>query len=167
MDMAPPLGPRTQATIAVALLVHNAEEGLTIGAAWPRLKAAADHLLGQPARLPTPSQYQVALAALTLLGFALLIAARRWPSARYTLVVLQATMALNVVVHVGAAIALAGYAPGLVTALTVQAPVSAFVFKRLRESGWLSASRSWTLFIAAALLVGPGLWLLLAWARTT
>ena len=136
MDTAPPLTLRTQATIAIALLIHNLEEALTIGAAWPRLQEAVHHLLGHPAPLPTPSQYQFALAALTPFGFTLLIAAQRWPAASYALVVLQATMALNVVVHIGAAIALGGYAPGLVTAVTVQAPVSAFAVVMM--SGWNS-----------------------------
>jgi len=45
---------------------------------------------------------------------------------------------VNVLTHVVGAMLLRGYAPGVITALLVEAPTSAFVFRRVRAAGWMS-----------------------------
>jgi uncharacterized protein with HXXEE motif len=40
---------------------------------------------------------------------------------------------MNVLTHVGGAVLLGGYAPGLVTAVLVEAPASVILFRRLRR----------------------------------
>ena len=72
-------------------------------------------------------------ALLAAFAFALWLAARRWRGAATALVALQAVMAVNVLTHVAGAVLLGGYAPGLVTAVLVEAPVSVILFRRLRR----------------------------------
>ena len=128
--------------IPVALLVHNLEEAFTIAAARPRLEALWSTLLGCPVALPSVHESHLALAVVTGLAFGVLVLARFWEPASYALVVLQAVMTVNVLTHVVGALLLRGYAPGVVTALLVEAPTSAFVFRRVRAAGWMSPGRS-------------------------
>jgi hypothetical protein len=93
------------------------------------MRAAWAAHLGTPP-FPSAHAYYAAIAVLTIAAFALLLLVRRWEAAAYALLVLQAAMAVNVVTHVIGAIAIGGYAPGLVTALLVEAPVSIVVFRR-------------------------------------
>ena len=121
------------ALVPFALRLHNLEEALTIGAALPQLQAKLSALLGRAVSLPTQRQFHLDLVLITAFGFALLLAARWWKGAAWALIALQAVMAANVLVHVAAALLLGGYAPGLVTALLVEAPVSVILFRRLRR----------------------------------
>jgi hypothetical protein len=150
--------------VPLALLVHNLEEALTIGAALPRLQDRWTRWAGRPVALPSDVQFQRALVVLTVAVGALYLLA--WTSDRfaYALVVVQAVMALNIASHVASAVLLGGYAPGLVTALLVEAPVSALVYRRLR-GGWMTPAQ-WRLLLPLALLLhGPALAGLLLWAR--
>lgn len=121
------------ALVPVALALHNLEEALTIAAALPAMEARWAAFMGRPVDLPSPSQYYVGLPLLAAFAFALWLAARRWSGAATALLALQAVMAVNVLMHVGAAALLGGYAPGLFTALLVEAPVSVTLFRRLRR----------------------------------
>lgn len=151
--------------VPAALLLHNLEEALTIRGALPQMQAQVSSGLGHPVRLPSAEQYWLALGLLTLAGLGLFLLAWWRDSAAYALVVLQAVMALNVVTHVIGSVLLGGYAPGLVTALLVEAPASAVVYRRLQRAGWMTRHQ-WTLLPGfAVLLHGPGLLGLLAVAR--
>lgn len=154
------------AIIPVALLVHNLEEAYAIGAALPELEATWGRLLGHSLTLPSAQQYDYALAIVTGIAFGALLLARLWDPASYALVVLQAVMTLNVLTHVLGAVFLGGYAPGVVTAVFVEAPTSGVVFRRLRESRWMSRVQWRLLPFLAALLHGPALVGLLAWVGT-
>lgn len=155
------------AIIPVALFAHNLEEAFAIGPALPRLEATWIRLLGRPLLLPSAQQYNVALLVVTGTAFGLLLLARLWDPASYALVVLQAVMTLNVLTHLMGVVLLGGYAPGVVTAVLVEAPTSVAVFHRLREARWMSR-RQWRLLpLLAVLLHGPALLGLLAWVRTS
>jgi hypothetical protein len=147
--------------VPAALALHDVEEALTLGAALPRLQAAAGQLLARPIVLPSEAQYERALIVLTAAVAALYVAARVWDRLAYALVVVQAVMALNVCAHVAFALLLGGYAPGLVTALLVEAPVSLFVLQRLRASAWMTPTQWRLLPPLAVLLHGPALLALL------
>ncbi len=151
------------AVIPVALIVHNLEEAFAIGAALPRLEATWSRLLGRPLVLPSAQQYGIALAVVTGIAFAVLLLARLWDPASYALVVIQAVMTLNVVTHVLGAVLLGGYAPGVVTAILVEAPTSVLVFHRVRDARWMSRTQWRLLPFLAVLLHGPALVALLAW----
>ena len=154
------------AVIPVALLVHNLEEAVAIGPAMPRLEATWSRLLGPTLSLPSVQQYDLALLLVTGLSFGLLLLARLWDPASYALVALQAVMALNVLTHLVGVVILGGYAPGVITAVLVEAPTSVAVFHRLREAGWMSRGQWRLLPFLAVVLHGPALLGLLAWART-
>jgi hypothetical protein len=151
--------------VPFSLLIHNLEEALTIQRALPRLQAAANEWAGRAILLPSAVQYRQALLLLTIAGFVLLLVARRWARWSYPVVVVQAVMTMNVATHVAGALLLGGYAPGLLTALVVQAPTSALLFHRVRADGWLSRTQWRLLPILAAVLHGPGLIGLLLWVR--
>lgn len=169
--MKTPQGDRRRLTglavIPLALSVHNLEEAYSIGRALPRLEATWTRILGRPLVLPTAQQYDVALVIVTGLAFGLLLLARLWDPASYALVVLQAVMTLNVLTHVVGAALLGGYAPGVVTALVVEAPTSAAVFHRVRHARWMSPVQWWLLPLLAILLHGPALLGLLALVRSS
>ena len=118
-----------------AFALHNLEEGL----AYARMHDAAGARIAAAGLVwwrPTPAQFDLALLGLTLaVGLALGWAARGSVS-RTRLAVLRAlplVMLANVVVpHVPAAILLGGYAPGLLTALAVNIPVSLWALNALR-----------------------------------
>ena len=84
--------------------------------------------LGTPP-FPSAHAYHVAFVVLTIGAFALLLLARWWTAAGYALIALQALMAINVITHVIGAVAIGGYAPGLITALLVEAPASVIVWR--------------------------------------
>jgi hypothetical protein len=149
--------------VPAALLLHNLEEALTLGAALPRLEAAASRALGRPLTLPTAPQYHRSLLVLTAAVAALYVLARLWDRLAYALVVVQAVMTLNVGAHVAFALLLRGYAPGLLTALLVEVPASLFVLRRLREGAWMSRTQWLLLPLLAGILHGPGLIALLRW----
>jgi hypothetical protein len=154
------------AIIPVALFVHNVEEAFAIGAALPRLEATWSRLLGRPVVLPSAQQYDTALAVVTGIAFGVFFLARLWDPASYALVVLQAVMTLNVLMHVLGTVLVGRYAPGVVTAILVEAPTSVVVFRRLGEARWMSPTQWRLLPFLAVLLHGPALVGLLAWART-
>lgn len=116
--------------------------------------------------LPTEHQYLMGLVIVTVLSFALLAVAWQWDEASVGLVVLQVAMTLNVLSHVAATLAFRAYVPGLWTALFIQAPMGAVVLRQVHGAGWLSRAHWWRVGLAAVVLHGPGLWLLLAGLQT-
>lgn len=154
------------ALVPLAFALHNAEEALTIGVHLPRLRDALDAWALHQVSLPSEQQYLLGLVVVTVLSFALLAVAWRWDLASVGLVVLQMAIALNVLSHVTVAIAVHAYVPGLWTALLLQAPMVAVVLSRVHGAGWLSPAHWWGVGIAALMLHGPGLWLLLIWLQT-
>jgi len=152
--------------VPAALLLHNLEEALTIGAALPRLTALWARWAGRPLTLPTEAQYQRALVVLTAAVGVLYVLARLSDRLAYALVVVQAVMTLNVGTHVIGALLLGGYAPGVVTAVLVEAPTSLFVLSRLRKGAWMSRIQWRLLPLLAVLLHGPGLIALLLASRS-
>lgn len=140
------------AIIPVAFFVHNAEEALMIGRMLPRMSRLAARALGPDVVLPSSTEYGVALLVLTLVGFALYGVARYWHPGVYVLLVLQATMSVNVVTHTLAAVALGGYAPGLLSAWLLEAPASWYVFRRARRAAWMTTRQTWMLLPLAVTL---------------
>lgn len=117
------------------------------------------------ARLPYATML-TALGVVTLLAFAVALVASRTGSRAglWLLLVLQATMALNALSHLIVALVLfRGYAPGLVSALLVNAPFAAYCIRRAWREQWVARSAFRAVFPAALLVHGPvlagGLWL--------
>jgi hypothetical protein len=131
--------PIIAAALFAALLLHNAEEAL----AYAHTRPAAEALIGRA--LPSPDAFRAALAGVSIAGGALLCWAavgRDTPGRRRVLRLVAAVLFVNVFVpHVPAALLLGGYAPGVATALFINLPLSAFVWRRTAGPAHTGQSR--------------------------
>ena len=111
---------------------------------------------------------RLALLWVTLLAFLVILWAAWRPEsrlARWCALAVQAVVALNVLSHLMVSLmVLRGYAPGLITALGVNAPLSVHLFRRARRERWIASWSWWLLPAAAVVLHGPGLIALLSLA---
>lgn len=119
--------------LAAASTLHNLEEAF----AYPSLRPRISEWIARHADLwwsPDPARFAAVLAALTLAIWALLgWTASGTPTApkRAAVQVVAWVLLLNVALpHLPAAIALGGYAPGVVTAVAINLPVSIWVLRR-------------------------------------
>lgn len=145
--------------VPLVLAVHNAEEAVAFRRFLPRLASSL------PAPLRTIEQRLSFGSMLTVLVLVTLVAVAvaLWSTLRprsrialWAVFAVVATIALNVGSHVVSAIAIVrGYAPGLVTAVLVNAPFAAYLFRRAAREQWLSRrALLWTI-PAALVLHGP------------
>ena len=148
--------------VPALLAVHNAEEAVTFPDYLPRVPERLPEIWRSVGGAITPGQVWAALAVVTLIPFAL----AAWASLRpdqaapvWLLLLVQATVLLNVVWHVSAAIVVfAGYAPGLVTAVCLNLPFSIYLFRRAAKEDWVSPRARWALLPSAVAMHGPVLW---------
>jgi len=109
----------------------------------------------------------IVLRALSAIAFLVALVAVVRPEPRSTLwvlLVLETTVAVNVIAHVlTAATVFHGYAPGLATAVLVNAPFAIYVLRRVWREQWVSPAALWATVPASLVLHGPilvgGLWL--------
>ncbi len=85
----------------------------------------------------------------------------RNPLACWSILLFQSVVLLNTVPHVVAAMALRSYAPGLVTAIVVNAPLSLYLLVRAWRETWVERPAFAALAPAAVVVHGPGLAMLL------
>lgn len=119
--------------LLAAVFLHNLEEAL--GYAATRAEAQAFVRRAWPHfHAPSPEAFQMALLLLTLGAGAVLIWAANtardragWLAVKITAAILLANV---FVPHLPAAIALGGYAPGVVTAVAINLPLSLWVLMR-------------------------------------
>jgi hypothetical protein len=138
------------------MLLHNAEEAAMVARYLPVVRARLPAAL--QGMTPTPEQLYGALAVVTAIPVALALfahwrATRRW--ATYGLLIVAAVLLVNVVWHLGAAAWLGGYAPGLVTAVVVNLPVTSVALGRARRRGLVSRHGLWRLLVIAVVIHGP------------
>lgn len=152
--------------IPALLTLHNAEEAIAFRRYFRGAPILPAPLSALESRLPYASLVQ-ALAVLSVGAFVLAIAANRnfhSPRLFWCLLALQAAIGLNVLAHVVSAIFLfRGYAPGVITALLLNAPFTVYCFMEARRRQWVSATALRATVPAAVVLHGPvllaGLWL--------
>ncbi|SDL33680.1 Protein of unknown function with HXXEE motif-containing protein [Glycomyces sambucus] len=111
-----------------AFAVHNLEEALTAPAFLEDLPPDL------PIPWPSPGAFQIATAAVTLIGLALVLFATRtgktWP-----ITVLATIMLINVALpHLPLAVINNGYAPGVATALLLNLPIDLLWLTRFRKT---------------------------------
>ena len=155
--------------IPAAFAVHNAEEALTFPQYLPLMSLRLPSSLRAIAGEIEPAGLRIALLGVTIVGLAVVFWADRRPdsqAARWSALVLQGVVAINVISHVAIAMfLLRGYSPGLISAVLINAPLSVYLFRRAAQEGWMSR-RSWRAIWPAALLIhGPGLFGILLLAR--
>ncbi|GLC25942.1 HXXEE domain-containing protein [Roseisolibacter agri] len=158
--------------LPLAFALHNAEEALTLARAFPvvreRAPALAVAVLG-----PADPGHAVVLTALgvaTLLPLVVALWALARPAsvaARWAVLLVTTAFLVNAASHVATALWLhAGhrtptlgvwYAPGLVTAVLVNLPLTLHVLRRAARERWLSSRGQWRWLLPAAILLhGPG-----------
>jgi hypothetical protein len=120
----------------LAALVHNAEEGVGYPFSRPEAMQLAQSTW-PAAQFPTVIEFQMALVIFTAaVGAVLAWAAntRREPQGWLALKLLAWVFLANVIVpHVPAAILLGGYAPGVITAVAINLPLSLWILQHRRE----------------------------------
>lgn len=143
--------------VPLAIVVHNIEEALTVRSHVPELQRMFADRFGLATTWPSPGHYHVALLFVSVVVLALYLVSRKIRGWGYSLLVVQAVMALNVLVHVTAAAVLGRYVPGLLSAVLVELPTSIIVFGGVRGTGRLSRTQWSLLPILAVLIHGPAL----------
>jgi Protein of unknown function with HXXEE motif len=142
--------------VPVAILLHNIEEAVTVPLYLPRVRALAPAAVRSA--IPDVQVFYVALVVVTAIPFGMALLAHRSASrgwATYGLLVVTAVMLVNVASHIGAAIWLGGYSPGVATAILVNLPVMSVALSQSRHRGLVSRRGIWRLFLVAVLLHGP------------
>jgi len=126
------------------IALHNVEEAITFPRYLPAVRALAPESFRTFLGHVTYPEVLLALTVATLLPLAVVA----WASARPTshlalwlVVTIQMVMLINAVWHVAAAVFLfRGYGPGVITALAVNLPFSAYLLRRAVTERWVSRS---------------------------
>jgi hypothetical protein len=145
--------------VPIFLAIHNAEEALFFPRYLPfvlyRLPAAWQALIAPL----TTGQVGAALGVVTAVAFVVAWWSHERPDssiALWLVLLIQATVLLNVVWHAAAAVVLfGGYAPGVVTAVLLNLPFSIYLLRRATRERWLGPRALWALLPAAIVLHGP------------
>ena len=161
--------PRVFWLVPLCMTAHSLEEALFMRAALPAVNAV---LTASPVGFLVPvnyPQFLIALGVVTVIPYLVVaLGALRCVSrlAVKLLVLVQTTMLLNVVFHVGAALALRDYTPGLLTALGLNLPFSIWLLRRAMRDKWITPEVQLYFGLLALLLHGPGLVVLIYGAGT-
>ncbi len=151
--------PRVLWLIPVLLAAHNAEEALLFPRYLPLLLGRLPQGWRAVAGALTLGQVGTALALVTLIPLLLVIWATSRPKSAvplWLLLLVQATVLLNVLWHVSAAmVVFDGYSPGLVTAVLINLPFSVYLLGRAARERWVSRGAMWALLPGALLMHGP------------
>jgi len=139
--------------------LHSVEEGVTISRALPRLHAELPAAAREwTAAAMSPARFPMALALITAAVFVLAFTGpldARGSRRGYVVLVIVATLLLNVASHTITAAAFGGYVPGLVTALAVNLPFCAYVLHRAWQQRWYRPRTLALLAPLAVLIDGP------------
>lgn len=149
---------------ASAFAAHNAEEALAIPHYLPGIEAVAPALIARRAEAVTTTVFIEGTLVVTVIAAALAAWAIRRPRHAMAcgwMLLFQSVVLLNTVAHVVAAMALRGYAPGLVTAVVVNGPFSVYVLGRAWRERWVARRTFGALAPAAVVVHGPLLAVLL------
>ena len=144
--------------VPILFAVHNLEEGALMQRYLPAARAAMPARLKRIIGMYNYRQFVALLVFITALAFLIALSgdlAAPRSAAGYALLAIQATMLLNVASHVGAAVVLRGYSPGLVTALAINLPFSLWLLSVAWGQHWYSSSALLWLVPLALLLHGP------------
>lgn len=146
--------------IPIFFTIHNLEEARGM-ARWAQRHFADIMLI-------TREQMLTAIALVTLVGW--LLTALCWSAPRrsvrlHLLLGAQAILFFNVFFHVGGAIITAGYAPGMVTAILLELPLSLILFRRARQEEILTRRGLLAVLAGGLLAYGPAVWLAMLFGR--
>jgi hypothetical protein len=141
------------------MAAHNAEEAILFPRYLPLVLGRLPDAWRAVAGPVTLGQVWTALGLITLVPLALAAWATLRPGVAapvWLLLLIQATLLLNVLWHVGAAILLFhGYAPGVVTAVLLNLPFSIYLIRRAAKERWINPRARWALVPSALVMHGP------------
>ncbi len=145
----------------VLFTIHNAEEAFFMRYRITSITDNALSYLKEYISTLTYEQFLVALVVVTV--FPYLIAAfgnigEKGSTAQYLLLLLQATIFLNVFSHISLSLSYQTYFPGFGTALAINLPFSFYLLKVGRAGKWISKWSLISMFPLVFLLHGPILW---------
>jgi hypothetical protein len=148
-------------TVPLLLAIHNAEEAVTFPRYLAQVRGHEPLLMRGFGGSADQQTLYAALLIVTMVP--ILVSVWSWisPQSRkafWFVLLIQATLFLNVFAHLASAIAIfRGYGPGLLTAVAVNLPFSIYLFRRGRKENWLSRGETLWLIPAALIMHGPGL----------
>jgi hypothetical protein len=150
--------------VPIIFTVHNLEEALTIPRFINDLPTRLPAFMQKMVPVVNYSQFKIALVIVTVLPYLFVLLYqlsdhKRLPS--YLLLGTQMVMLINVFSHIGTALLMGSYAPGIVTALLLNLPFSIYLFRRALREAWIGKKGLVALILVGLLLHGPGLWALL------
>lgn len=149
-----------QRLMAIVIALHNGEEAVTARAYLPRVREYVDRVpaLRDAGLPPSLEQLYFALVVVTLVPAILIgwaTTGRDSLAKREVVAVISAGLLWNVFLpHLSAMVFFRGYAPGGLTALTVNLPVCVYFFRRSLREGMLNRRQlSLALVLGLILLV--------------
>jgi len=139
----------------IAVALHNGEEAIWMPA-WD-----AEHAARLPVH-PGAEEIRIALAVLTVAALAVTyLSVRKGPNSIWAYLTFGyiVTMLVNVFVpHVPVALVFHGYAPGVVTAVLVNLPLTSFLALKAVREGWVRGRKAAVFAVAVpvtlALMIG-------------
>jgi len=142
------------------IALHNVEEAITFPRYLPAVRAIAPEPFRTILDHVTCPEVLLALTVVTLLPLAVAAWANARPTSQLALwliVTIQTVMLINALWHLTAAVFLfRGYAPGVITAIAVNLPFSAYLLRRALVEHWVSRSAlASTLPVAVVLHAAP------------
>lgn len=141
--------------VPVLITVHDLEEAIFIPAFIERRNNSIPDSLRGIIQPVTYRQLLIALLIITIIPYLFAFWAQKREAGMYPLLCFQVVMLLNVFAHVMTAIMLAGYGPGLITALAINLPFSIYLLRRAMREGWASGKALAVMFPVALLIHGP------------
>ena len=126
------------------IALHNLEEAITFPRYFPAVRALAPESFRTFLGHVTYSEVLLALTVVTLAPLAVVAWVNARPTSQLALwlaVTIQMVMLVNALWHMAAAAFLfRGYSPGVLTAVAVNLPFSAYLLRRALVERWMSRS---------------------------
>jgi Protein of unknown function with HXXEE motif len=143
--------------VPIFITIHNLEEALFMPAFLQRRNDSMPQSLRDLLPPITYGQFLIALFIVTAVPYLIRWFGSERGVAIHLLLGLQVVMLLNVLAHVMMAAVMGGYAPGLVTALTINLPFSVYVLRRALKEDWVSRKAVALMFPVGLFIHGVGL----------
>ncbi|HEU4389254.1 MAG TPA: HXXEE domain-containing protein [Blastocatellia bacterium] len=127
--------------VPILTTLHNTEEVMFM----PRLLQVRNSSIPGPLQRVLPpltyEQFLLAVVIMTVIPYFVALYAdfdRERAAGMYLILSLQAMMLINVFAHLGMAVIMHGYAPGVVTAVVINLPFSLYLLRRALRENWIS-----------------------------
>jgi hypothetical protein len=150
--------------VAGLMTLHNVEEALMFPSRLHVIQERSPAIVRPWLDHISVSAMYVALLVVTVVIWGVAHWSARRPfksSAAWSVLLCQGVALANSFWHMMAAVTLRAYVPGLITAVIVNLPFSAYIFHRVVREGWFSRRALYALVPAVLIVHGPCLVILL------